>query len=111
MSTDAPASEHRLALERERESLRSQLVELGYGHQLDYDPNFADSSQVSAERGEHDTLVNELVGQLAEVDHALTKFESGGYGHCEKCSRPIGDARLEARPEARLCIDCAAARR
>ena len=111
MSTDASTFEPRQALEHERESLRAQLVELGYGHQLDYDPNFADSSQVTAERGEHDTLINELVGLLAEVDHALAKLDSGEYGRCEKCSKPISPARLEARPEARLCMDCAAARR
>lgn len=111
MSTDATLAGLRTALIQERDSLRDQLTELGYGAQLDYDPNFADSSQVTAERGETEALVQKLVGSLEEVEHALEKFDSGSYGSCEGCGQPIAPARLEARPEARLCIDCAASAR
>jgi DnaK suppressor protein len=109
MSTDATIQSLRARLEEERQSLRAQLAELGYGAQLDYDPNFADSSQVTAERGENEALVQKLVNGLGEVEHALEKLGTDRYGQCEKCGQPIADARLEARPEARLCIDCAAA--
>lgn len=109
MSTDATIQGLRTTLEQERESLRAQLTELGYGAQLVYDPNFADSSQVTAERGENEALVQKLVAGLADVEHALAKFGTDAYGVCENCHKPIADARLEARPEARLCIDCAAA--
>lgn len=109
MPGDATTQSLRNTLEEERESLRAQLAELGHGAKgLDYDPNFADSSQVTAERGENEALVQKLVTGLAEVEHALHKLEDGRYGLCEKCNRPIAPARLEARPEARLCIDCAA---
>lgn len=108
MSTDATIQSLRTRLEEERESLRAQLTELGYGAQLDYDPNFADSSQVTAERGENEALVQKLAGGLAEVEHALAKLGTDRYGICERCQRPIAEARLEARPEARLCIECAA---
>ncbi len=111
MSTDATLQGLRTTLEQERESLRAQLTELGYGAQLDYDPNFADSSQVTAERGETEALVQKLVTSLKEVEHALEKFDTDTYGVCEGCGKPIAEARLEARPEARLCIDCAAASR
>lgn len=111
MSTDASTQGLRATLESERESLRAQLAELGYGSKLDYDPNFADSSQVTAERGENEALVNKLVSGLREVEHALEKFGTDRFGLCESCGRPIAQARLEARPEARLCIDCAAAKR
>lgn len=107
MSTDATIQGLRTTLEEERDSLRAQLGELGYGAQLDYDPNFADSSQVTAERGEHDALVQKLVSGLQEVEHALEKFGTDRYGVCEVCETPIAPARLEARPEARQCIDCA----
>ncbi|WP_442940259.1 TraR/DksA family transcriptional regulator [Nocardioides sp. B-3] len=33
--------------------------------------------------------------------------DTGAYGACETCERPIGAAGLEARPTARQCIDCA----
>lgn len=109
MGAEATTEELREALVEERDSLRLQLAELGHGSKgLDYDPNFADSSQVTAERGETEALVNKLVEALHEVEHALAKFEDGGYGVCEACGKEIALARLEARPEARLCIDCAA---
>ncbi len=111
MSTDASTQGLRAALESERESLRAQLAELGYGSKIEYDPNFADSSQVTAERGENEALVNKLVNGLREVEHALEKFGTDRFGVCESCGQPIAPARLEARPEARLCIDCAAAKR
>ncbi len=112
MAADATTQELRTALEEERGSLRAQLAELGHGAKgLDYDPNFADSSQVTAERGENETLVNKLLETLLEVEHALAKFDDGSYGVCENCGKEIAGARLEAKPEARLCIDCAAAAR
>jgi RNA polymerase-binding transcription factor DksA len=76
-----------------------------------FDEGFADSGQVTAERGEVEALAGTLLETLAEVDHALEKFESGGYGNCESCGQAITEARLEAKPAARLCISCASSRR
>ncbi len=44
--------------------------------------------------------------QLAEVEHALDKFEKGTYGLCDVCGQPIDPARLEALPQASLCLSC-----
>jgi DnaK suppressor protein len=44
--------------------------------------------------------------QLGIVRHALVKFMDQSYGLCENCGEMIGYSRLEARPEARLCIKC-----
>ncbi len=44
--------------------------------------------------------------QLRTLRHALAKFDAGSYGECEVCGNPIGFSRLQARPEARLCIAC-----
>ena len=99
-------------LESQRASLRRELEELGYGSEgLKYDPNFADSSQVTAERGETEVLATTLTTNLLDVEHALAKFESGTYGICESCHGEIAPARLEAMPAARYCINCAAKRR
>ena len=53
-------------------------------------------------------LEKRVLEQLADVDEALTKFEKGSYGLCEKCGQPIDPARLEALPQARLCVACKA---
>ena len=46
--------------------------------------------------------------QLADVEHALHKFEEGTYGLCDNCGQPIDPARLEALPQASLCMTCKA---
>ena len=112
MPSDAALADLRAALDEERTQLRHQLADLGFGDDggLAYDQNFADSSQVTAERGEVEALANSLKETLAEVEHALAKFEEGTYGLCENCGQPIAPARLEAKPGARLCINCASRR-
>ena len=110
--TDLASADLRAQLERERDDLRRQLAELGFGEGggLDYDSNFADSSQVTAERGEAETLAASLKETLDEVETALTKIDAGTYGVCESCGKPIAPARLEAKPAATSCIDCASKR-
>ena len=46
--------------------------------------------------------------QTVGVEHALHKFEEGTYGFCDSCGQPIDPERLEAIPEASLCIKCKA---
>ena len=48
--------------------------------------------------------------ELEEIHRALVKIPSGRYGICEGCGALIGDARLEAIPQARWCVDCAGER-
>ncbi len=113
MSSNAPSVDMRALLEGERAALRHQLEELGFGDEgrgLQYDANFADTSQVTAERGEVEALAGSLREALDEVEHALAKLDEGTYGVCERCGKPINPARLEAMPAARLCIDCASRR-
>lgn len=114
MASDASTSEpvlddYREILEKERTGLAHQLAELGYGDagRIEYDSNFADTSQVTAERGEAEALAGELKDALAEVEAALTRVANGTYGRCVKCGQPISPARLEAMPATPLCITCA----
>jgi DnaK suppressor protein len=45
--------------------------------------------------------------ELNKLNSALTKIDHGTFGHCEECDDLIALKRLEARPEAELCIMCA----
>lgn len=47
--------------------------------------------------------------RLAAIEAALRRIDDGSYGECRECAEPISAARLEARPEARLCIGCESA--
>ena len=53
-------------------------------------------------------LEKQIRDQLAEVEHALHKVEEGTYGLCDICVQPIDPARLEALPQASLCLSCKA---
>ena len=44
---------------------------------------------------------------LQQVNEALARIEEGTYGLCQVCGKPIPQARLEAIPEAELCLNCA----
>ncbi len=107
MTTNFSAQAEDLVAERKR--LLAQLDEIGFGPGggLDYDTNFADTSQVTAERGEAEALAADLQESLTEVDDALARIEAGSYGRCERCGNEISAARLEAMPMARRCVDCA----
>ena len=43
---------------------------------------------------------------LDKISKALQKIEEGTFGTCEECGEEISVKRLEARPEATLCIRC-----
>ena len=53
-------------------------------------------------------LEKQIRDQLAEMEHALHKFDEDTYGLCEACNKPIDPARLEALPQAKLCLSCKA---
>jgi len=93
----------RAALDEERADLTAQIGE--HGGEVDFDENFADSGQVAAEQGEHRALIGRLQDALADVDRALRKLDEGSYGKCEVCGEDIADARLEALPTSRYCIN------
>ena len=101
---------YRAALTAERDRVEDQLKELGIDRSS-YDEGFADSGQVTAERGEVEALAGSLRETLQEINEALAKMEAGTYGRCELCGQAIPEPRLEAKPAAKFCIDCASKRR
>ncbi len=52
------------------------------------------------------TIESNLAEMLKETNIALDKMDKKTYGKCEKCGKEISGARLEACPEAALCLKC-----
>lgn len=48
--------------------------------------------------------------RLNQIERALERVRSGGYGLCEDCGEPITPERLEWQPEATRCVGCQAVR-
>jgi len=70
-------------------------------------PNFNEQVKET----ENDQLVHalELEGQeeLAQINTALKRLESGEYATCVDCGKEITEQRLLAIPYTSQCIDCA----
>lgn len=74
------------------------------------EPLNPDSSERAVEMEDDASLEGEarlIEHEIVSVKNALRRLETGTYGTCVRCGDPIGVERLEARPEATLCIDCA----
>ena len=51
-------------------------------------------------------LEKQIREQLTDIEAALVKFTEGTYGNCENCGQPMNPERLEALPQAKLCVAC-----
>ena len=65
----------------------------------------ADAGSEMFERSRDLSIVQDIDAQLADIEHAAARLANGEYGTCEACGRPIAQARLEARPAARFCVE------
>ena len=73
---------------------------MGYGNHM------ADDATEAFEQAKDLSVRTCLEDTLFDVEDALRKFGLSTYGICESCGIKIDWARLEAKPEARLCIKC-----
>ena len=66
----------------------------------------ADVGAKTYEREHELSLTYNARDLLVQTERALDRIESGIYGVCESCGKPIGKARLQAFPRATLCVSC-----
>ncbi|MDP9441121.1 MAG: TraR/DksA C4-type zinc finger protein [Actinomycetota bacterium] len=103
----------RLTEERDRlstirndlEASRLESQEDGLQELSSYDQHQADVGTETFEREKDLSILQEVEGELADIEHALQRLDDGTYGTCEACGKPIGDDRLEAIPAARFCLE------
>jgi RNA polymerase-binding protein DksA len=77
------------------------------GEETSYDNHLGDTATVTYDRELDYTLEENSEQVLVDIEAALQRIEDGTYGICTNCGRQISEERLEARPWATLCIDCA----
>jgi RNA polymerase-binding transcription factor DksA len=70
----------------------------------EHDP---EGATIAFERQHLAALISQARERIAQVDAALARLDSGGYGRCERCGQPIAPERLAARPAAATCVSCA----
>ena len=97
--TEAQMKKFRAILEERRQSLITQARKTLESDEVDQ----ASSEYMQAFsfrlRGREKFLMD-------KIELALRKIDDGTYGVCEECEDTIALKRLQARPEAPLCIQC-----
>lgn len=93
---EAELAETMAELERLEKKLQAE-VEYGLG---EGDPSIA-------EREMNMALRRRARRKVKSMQEALRRSEEGTYGICERCGTEISAQRLEALPQAQLCIQCA----
>jgi RNA polymerase-binding transcription factor len=84
-------------------SLDEEVEEISAGS----DNHLAETATATLDRELDYSLEENSEQVLSEIDAALKRIEDGTYGICTKRGEQIPVERLEARPWASLCIDCA----
>lgn len=104
----------------ERAATEARIVSLARQHQTivegsrwttDDDEHDPEGSTIAFERAAIASMSREARDELRELDDAELRVERGTYGVCEVCGAAIAEARLDALPTARRCIDCTSRRR
>jgi RNA polymerase-binding protein DksA len=98
-----------------RERLEAEKIRLT--HELDqlvvsgaentgYSTHMADDASAAFDQARDLALRDNLERTLTQVQEALNRFETGTYGICESCGKPIDPARLKALPHVAYCLEC-----
>jgi RNA polymerase-binding transcription factor DksA len=104
--------EQKKRLEKERKKAIKQIEDLKKGDPFADPDHASDNAAVDTDVREqvgHDTIeaqVNDLKERVVGIDNALKKIIKNQYGYCERCKKPIPQARLKLLYEASYCIDC-----
>lgn len=111
---DGEQARERLHAERNRveglmESVRGELGDGSENDQAselsDYDQHPADTGSETFEREKDLSILEQLEGELAEIQAALRRIDEGTYGVDEVTGETIPAERLDAVPTARTNVD------
>ena len=111
--TSAELQQVRAALQAEVESLRADVAKAARdiagslnGSVRDGGDDEADAGTKAFERDHEPALPQNARDLLDQGERALGRIDVGTYGVCESCGQQVGKARLQAFPQATLCVAC-----
>ncbi len=92
------------------ETSRRADAELDALRSAERDPEFEEGAQSEHEQYTLTRLSEVQRREVAQIDAALARVESGDYGICRDCENDIDPRRLLALPYALYCAECATRR-
>lgn len=96
----------RKRLEEMRDDLDRTVAVLRGKHQAEHAVDAADAGANLTEMDRNEAMLHSASAQRTAVMAALSRVESGTYGQCVDCGKPVPEGRLEARPDAARCLGC-----
>lgn len=73
---------------------------------VQFDDESGEGGTMSMERERDLAMSAQFLLKVEEVEEALARFETGEYGFCSHCQKPVSRPRLRALPFTTLCIEC-----
>jgi len=70
----------------------------------EHDP---EGATLAFEQSQTSALLRQAMHRIDQIDDAIDRLAADSYGSCASCARPIGFARLSARPYTPHCVSCA----
>lgn len=104
----APA-DPRAALLRRRAALALEVQSGADKRAADRSGNVPDTAELAADNIARDVAMAEVdrdAAEIAAIDAALERLDTGTYGRCVDCGTAIERARLVLTPEAARCLAC-----
>ncbi len=99
--------EYKKKLEKERVLIFAEIKQNEKPVDFGSDSDRLDEETDEAEEiGNQLAVAQDLKNRLSDIDIALRKIQSGGYGVCESCGKEIEGEILDIDPESRLCKNC-----
>ena len=99
----------RAALLQRRAALTLEVQAGARKRAADRDGNVPDTGELAADDVARDVAMAEIdrdAAEIAAIDAALERLDSGTYGRCVECGMAISPARLAHTPEAARCFVC-----
>ena len=106
MDMERNLEHERALLEQEREELLDDLSRLRETLKAEVKVDAEEGDPDLHEREKNLALVQTLENKLQSIERALRAVGLGVYGICERCGKQISPERLEARPDATMCLSC-----
>lgn len=102
MSTNRPSSATAEQLNDELAGQQERLSAL----EAEYAQLLADPDVVQEDRDSTRILLEATRATVESAEEALARVEGGTYGRCVSCGKAIPAERLEAIPDADMCVEC-----
>jgi RNA polymerase-binding transcription factor DksA len=94
------------AIERTRAAMRRSSDGMRDSELAHVDNHPGDTASELHDEELDETTVIFLEEEVRRIEEARRALAAGTYGTCKSCGREIPAARLEAVPEAVLCLSC-----